>query len=300
MTLIIRKSKVITVFPPLPTLKKHATAGNTESLSRFKDFPQEIQLQIFRNALPDQMLIIFNFKLERKSPVANIALIGFRVYIAKFLGPLSLLGTCKTLDTSFLRDGEFEEIRIKPQVSDPSLLLNEDLQSDIPVLVSWRPSQRNYTYMRPARDIFMTDSDTLLQIYHHGGSINLERFTHIALRYNSSLPVLRDIVKILSLVQDQCPSLKRLSIWNDPCRILLVGERTPSSHARILDINDDMLKLKPRDHLGMIYPQSSKTFLFFQALYSKSRCLLEVLEKAYPIIAEKDGENKNSIQYWKS
>lgn len=165
------------------------------------------------------------------------------------------MATCKASNASVYLGG-FEKIEIQPPGSGPALLV--DLQSAIKSSTKTHHAvldhkKLQYTYMRPFQDIIVMKADTLVKLYLYGGSINLDRFAHIAV-YGLDLD---EKTLLLKLIQFQCPNLKRLSIvlYND----LLTDE--PADYIRLLDINDNLNKEDLWDYSGnrvsQAYPVST-------------------------------------------
>lgn len=62
------------------------------------------------------------------------------------------------------------------------------------------------------QDIILIHFTGLVRLYRNGGSINLGKFTHIAMYYQNERWPEDLLVEMLNFIQGHCPSLQRLSL----------------------------------------------------------------------------------------
>ncbi|APA08342.1 predicted protein [Sclerotinia sclerotiorum 1980 UF-70] len=118
--------------------------------------------------------------------------------------------------------------------------------------------------MRPSQDILMVNAESLIALHQYGGSLNLEGLAHIALhkatlwatglwgiKVGRGHPDVQRRIDLLNFIKAQCSTLKSLSI-------VLYNETTyedPTTNSRLLDLNNDLLKLDLRDRSGEQVPR---------------------------------------------
>lgn len=212
---------------------------------------------------------------------------------------LSLLETCKTSNASVYSGDGFTKIKIQPLNSHPHTANKQHLSpKDNFCYKDWGDKVLNDTYMRFSEDILMVDYSRFDLLYRHGGSLDLERLTHIAVSWFGCLSVSTPwisgkITKPLNDTYSQCPCLKRLSVLGSR----ICDEKAPPV-TRLLNIDKDLLKLDLEDIDGRQVP-SEETDDRYQVLEKilKARYLFDGHFESYRKEIEEEG-NKNAIEYW--
>ncbi|TEY81152.1 hypothetical protein BOTCAL_0034g00160 [Botryotinia calthae] len=157
---------------------------------------RELQLNISKYALPAPRVVRWSLRAASRSywPTSGSHYPPFDEW--KFLGLDSLLQT----DSVSNAPVNLEYIKIK----------SEHGQGKAPPL-NWR--WKHYTSMRPNQDIILIHFLDLDRLYRNGGSINLEKFAHIAMYHRNDERWPEDfLVEVLDFIQAHCPSLQRLSL----------------------------------------------------------------------------------------
>ncbi|KAF7885323.1 uncharacterized protein EAF01_011388 [Botrytis porri] len=213
--------------PPLPQI--YDSTEDTKTFHKFNDLPIELQLKIFKRAMPAARVIRWTRKVdwhlsENRYPMFNLR---------SFPGLFSLLNTCSVSNKSVHHDGGFVRIKwIYGKGSTPAYLTK---------WVQKHHTFVHYNYLRPNHHVFLLDYDDLIEADLIGGSINLQSFTHLALYGNHMRPQGSILGKLLEFIQTHCPNIKRVSfvissIWYYPYNQYVI--------ARFIDIDENLLKLK--------------------------------------------------------
>ncbi|KAF7918253.1 uncharacterized protein EAE98_009865 [Botrytis deweyae] len=103
----------VNMTPPLPVRRNQSITGNTKTHHRFGEFPREIQIKIFKLALPDPRIVYLRLELVASKHEEGTC---FHTSVRKTRAPglLPLLETCTTSNASvYLGDG-FTKIKIEP------------------------------------------------------------------------------------------------------------------------------------------------------------------------------------------
>ncbi|TGO45027.1 hypothetical protein BOTNAR_0709g00010 [Botryotinia narcissicola] len=167
--------------PPLPVRKNQSITGNTKTLHRFGEFPREIQIKIFKLALPDPRIVHLGLEVIFSEPEDGITWVHARVNKTRAPRLLSLLETCITSNASVYSGDGFTKIKIQPLNSHPHTANKQRLSpNDNFCYKDWGDKVLNDTYMRFSEDILMVDCSYFDLLYRHGGSLDLERLTHNA------------------------------------------------------------------------------------------------------------------------
>ncbi|TGO19009.1 hypothetical protein BTUL_0006g00420 [Botrytis tulipae] len=171
----------INTTPPLPVRKHQPITGNTKTLHRFGEFPREIQIKIFKLALPDPRIVHLGLEVIFSEPEDGITWVHARVNKIRAPRLLSLLETCITSNASVYSGDGFTKIKIQPLNSHPHTANKQRLSPNNNFCYKdWGDKVLNDTYMRFSEDILMVDYNRFDLLYRHGGSLDLERLTHIA------------------------------------------------------------------------------------------------------------------------
>ncbi|TGO23888.1 hypothetical protein BPAE_0118g00150 [Botrytis paeoniae] len=137
--------------PTSPSEKHQSITGNTKTLHRFGEFPREIQIKIFKYALPNPRIVYLRLELIFSKPEEGITWVHAS-------GLLSLLETCATSNASVYSGEGFTKIKLEPLGSRPHTANKQRLstghyfgykEQDYKLL--------NDTYMRPSEDILVVD-----------------------------------------------------------------------------------------------------------------------------------------------
>ncbi|TGO55291.1 hypothetical protein BOTNAR_0248g00070 [Botryotinia narcissicola] len=155
--------------PPLPRI--YDSTGDTKTFHKFGALPPELQLRIFKNAMPASRVVRWAERVPRRNywPAFDAPHPLFDQW--KFPGLLSLLQACSVSNASVSVDGGFVKIQ------------SERGRGRAPPL-NWK--WKHYTFMRPDQYIILLDFSDLVHLYQNGESINLERFTHLAVYAESA------------------------------------------------------------------------------------------------------------------
>ncbi|KAF7887562.1 hypothetical protein EAF00_009856 [Botryotinia globosa] len=194
-----------------------------------------------------------------------------------------IAGVEETSNASVYSGDRFTKIKIQPLNSHPHTANKQRLSpNDNFCYKDWGDKVLNDTYMRFSEDILMVDYRRFDLLYRHGGSLNLERLTHIAVSWFGYLSVSTPwisgkITKLLNDTYSQCPCLKRLSVLGSR----ICDEKAPPV-TRLLNIDKDLLKLDLEDIDGRQVPSEETDDRHFES-YRKE--------------IEEEG-NKNAIEYW--
>ncbi|TGO89939.1 hypothetical protein BPOR_0086g00090 [Botrytis porri] len=181
--------------PPLPQI--YDSTEDTKTFHKFNDLPIELQLKIFKRAMPAARVIRWTRKVdwhlsENRYPMFNLR---------SFPGLFSLLNTCSVSNKSVHHDGGFVRIKwIYGKGSTPAYLTK---------WVQKHHTFVHYNYLRPNHHVFLLDYDDLIEADLIGGSINLQSFTHLALYGNHMRPQGSILGKLLEFIQTHCPNIKR-------------------------------------------------------------------------------------------
>ncbi|KAI9646474.1 hypothetical protein NHQ30_004467 [Ciborinia camelliae] len=289
---IVDREVQITISPPLPKLERNSSNIFPKTLHKFGKLPKELQIKIFKEALPDSRIISFDFevlktfKTYKNYPIFSTSL---KVDIEKFSSSLSLLETCKVSNASVYLGG-FEKIKILPPGSGLPLYLHprsgqEEIEDHNGLCDE---SQIDYTYLRPSQDIIVLNACELLRLYQRGGSINLEKLTHITVDRLLFLPKpLEDhIAEFLKLIQEQCVNLKRLSFID-------YGPWVKEFHLigiRLLDISGDLSSLHILDYDNKPVAKTLRMDPPF------SRFFLGMLNRQFKNMEQRG--NTDAVSYW--
>ncbi|ESZ89831.1 hypothetical protein SBOR_9782 [Sclerotinia borealis F-4128] len=236
---LLSQTIAVTVTPPLPKITHKSTVGDTKTFHKFGKLSLELQKKIFAMALPDSRIMTFSIDFIQIGKDPDKAWYDLYLQIPSFPGPLFLLETCKTSNTSVFHDGGFRKIEFVRPTS-----------GAVVPFFSWRcpvhyksldQERRTHFYMRPSQDILMMDVVKLFRFYMIGGSINLKKLTHLILRGSIMQAIhCRFTIKLLIMIQRECPNLKRLSLLRpNKCN----RSDTIGAISRYLDINETLYKL---------------------------------------------------------
>ncbi|KAF5875169.1 putative heterokaryon incompatibility protein [Botrytis fragariae] len=167
--------------PPLPIRKYQSITGNTKTLHRFGEFPREIQIKIFKLALPDPRIVYLRLEIIFSKHEEGITWVYASSGRTRASGLLSLLETCTISNASVYSGDGFTKAKLEPLGSRPHTANKQHLGTDHYFgYKNWGDKVLNYTYMRPTEDILVVNYDLLSCLYGHNGSLNLEKLTHIA------------------------------------------------------------------------------------------------------------------------
>ncbi|KAF7926077.1 uncharacterized protein EAE97_010377 [Botrytis byssoidea] len=269
--------------PPLPRI--YDSTGDTKTFHKFGALPRELQLRIFKNAMPASRVVRWAERVSRRNywPAFDTSHPLFDQW--KFPGLLSLLQACSVSNASVNVDGGFVKIQ------------SERGRGRAPPL-NWK--WKHYTFMRPDQDIILLDCSDLVQLYQNGGSINLERFTHIAV-YAESAEYKKWpqdlLLETLDVIQAHCPLLQRLSVFicNKWYR-----DFTHYENIRFLDIDDSLNLLKLNYRCYMMRTNQDEEF----KIGSKLRKMLKSASHLHSQLQEVFMEMRQSreqrvVAYWK-
>ncbi|THV50940.1 hypothetical protein BGAL_0130g00210 [Botrytis galanthina] len=284
--------------PPLPVRKHQCITGNTRTLHRFGEFPREIQIKIFKLALPDPRIVYLRLGLmsseHEEESWTHISMDKIRTP-----GLLPLLETCRTSNASVYCGDGFTKIKIEPLDGHPGTIKKLDLGAchyiDFDV---WSDKVLQYNYIRPSEDILVMHYDSLRFLHDRSKSLNLERVTHIALKlecFSVMTPWISDrMTSLLGDVYSRCPNLKRLSVIGSYNCV-----RELPSATRLLSIDKDLLKLDFRDKDERQVPSEEATHSYRELdRILRARCLFDWHLESYRKEIEEEG-NRNAIEYWK-
>ncbi|KAF7953010.1 hypothetical protein EAE96_006232 [Botrytis aclada] len=291
---------------------KTSITGNTKTLNRFGDFPREIQIKIFKCASLAPRIVYLRLEVIFSEEEEGIIWAHLRVNKNKATDLLSLLEICTTPNASVYCGGGFTKIKIEPlgtcshvahkahkSFFDMRFFNERFCNKRLPYGYKEQDYKLlNDTYVRPSEDILGVDLDMLTLLCAHGGSLDLESLTHIAVSRSGYLSVRTPLVSIyvtrlLSGIHSHYPCLKRLSVVSSNSYPRILPPAT-----RLLSINKDLLKLDLRDKDERQVP-SGYADDRYQKLEKtlKSRSLFDRHFESYRKGIEKEG-NKNAIDYW--
>ncbi|KAF7947189.1 uncharacterized protein EAE97_004438 [Botrytis byssoidea] len=284
--------------PPLPVRKHQSITGNTKTLHRFGQFPREIQIKIFKLALPDPRIVHLGLEVIFSKPEDGITWFHARVNKTRAPGLLSLLETCITSNASVYSGDGFTKIQIQLLNSHPHTANKQHLSPNENFCYKdWGDMVLNDTYKRFSEDILMVNYSRFDLLYRLGESLDLKRLTHIAVSWFGYLSVSTPwtsgkITKLLNDTYSQCPCLKRLSVLGSR----ICDEKAPPV-TRLLNIDKDLLKLDLEDTDGRQVP-SEEADDRYQVLKKilKARYLFDRHFESYRKKTEEG--NKNAIEYW--
>ncbi|CAD6439223.1 6ad0f672-226e-48df-bac9-887648a6c043 [Sclerotinia trifoliorum] len=105
----------------------------------------------------------------------------------------------------------------------------------------------------------------------------------------------QSMIELLNFIEAQCPNLKRLSLLSYHCEYSGLA----TTNSRLLDINNDLLKLDLKDGRGDQAPNSAKSFPYdrLAALLKERNNIDRKTQIHYEKMVKQ--ENKDSISYWK-
>lgn len=286
----------VTITPPLRQMPPQSTAGNTKTFHKFANLPLELQIKIFKYALPDSRIVYFGIKISTAQDWNKIRP-RLDIEIAAFPGVLPLLQTCTTSNASVYSDGGFSKIKVEPLGTNPVFFPQPYRNSNIPIYYEiWHHKVRNYTFLRPSQDILLLDTPSLMMLYRFRGSLNLQNITHISItEIDLTFPSNFSKIYFLNFIQAQCPGLERLSYIPGPCNI-----RGWHYHKlRFLEINNNLLNLNFRDSAYREVPERSESQMYraLSTVLNRRRRFSCMIEDYHSQMAQED--NKDSIAYWK-
>ncbi|TEY58656.1 hypothetical protein BOTCAL_0204g00130 [Botryotinia calthae] len=283
-----------------PPTDHTSITGNTKTFHRFGELPREIQIKIFKHALPDPRTVYLRLEIILEEPREGIMWIHASVDKTRAPGLLPLLETCTTSNASVYSGDGFTKIKMEPLGSHPHIASKDNLNNEASLVYKdWGDQVLSYTYMRPSEDILVVDYISLCILYNHHGSLDLQRLTHIAVIHFGYLSVTTPwdsgrMTRLLNDIYSRCPCLKRLSvIASHDCP----REIPPAT--RFLNIDRDLLKLdlRDKDERQVPFEEANARYEVLKDIL-KTRYIFDKHFESHREEVEEEG-NKDVVEYWK-
>ncbi|KAI9646471.1 hypothetical protein NHQ30_004464 [Ciborinia camelliae] len=235
------------------SLSGHTASETPAGFPLFSSFPVEIQCKIFKAAFPEPRVVYFDFKIVRDEE-GNV-----KIYFPhrRVTNVPPFLLACQNSNGEFFRN--YQKLEIHTPY--PTIGSHASFSS---------------VYIHPKNDIFVVRLHKLYAFYVHGGYINFENLTQLALGYTEFLtpdrvdPITKDInsmryqVRFYTFVSNHCPALKKLYLLiSYPYGMIPYTHQSMIAPGyRIIDITEGCLdlsyefivdgKLCPEPHSGEV------------------------------------------------
>ncbi|KAF7885322.1 uncharacterized protein EAF01_011387 [Botrytis porri] len=308
-----------------------ADAATLTEFHPFSRFSLELQIMVFELALPvsdpvsDPLLLKFEIDIQENPTEIRRNKKTGEVYhsdtdytvitcawSAKSPPLLSLLLACKASYQAVLNGG-YERIAISSPDNNnrqDNYVLQQKPHLNIKYLVV-EPTQRDHTWLRPAKDTLVVYAKEIVMLYQHGGSMNLENITHLAVhnlverdRHNGSKVRARNLWKWVFLIAEKhCPALKKLSLllgidFTEEADEL--SEIELDTHHIIVDVDENFYQLDFHDES---YDERSVAYgerFGIDELFTKEKLVVELRDTS-TVLAEyldEHVDDESKAKYW--
>ncbi|KAF5875727.1 uncharacterized protein Bfra_011490 [Botrytis fragariae] len=296
----------------------------------FSRFAPELQRIVFKLALPvsDPLLLKFEIDVEelptmirqnKKTGEIYHSDTDFTIttsaWSAKSPPLLPILLACKASNEA-VTSGGYERIAVS--FPDNNNRQNNYVMKQKPHLnieyLTLPPPQRNHTWLRPAKDTLVVYAKDFVMLYQHGGSMNLENITHLAVhnllerdRHNGSKLRARNLWKWVFLIAEKhCPTLKKLSLLlgidfteeddDDPYVI------EHDTHNIIVDVDEKFYQLDFHDESYDERSVAGGERFGIDELFTQEKMVIELRDTS-SVLAEYLNEHvddEDKAKYWKN